>query len=183
MPIEKIITVFGATGSQGGQGGVVVLTFLNDPESKDWVVRVSGGKRAHVYLFDGQAKVAEYVDMLGISASYFMTGFYMLNLHGEMFKLSFDNTYTLGLPIASTAPPMYDTRDTGTYVKVIVLNKDKLLGNRLLGATSYRTSEEIVGSFKKVFPEAEKTARYVEVQEMTYDNDMKSKGIGNAATY
>lgn len=139
---------------------------------------VSEGKLAHVYHFDGKAEVAEYVETLGIPASYFMPGFYMSNLPGQMFKLSPDNTYTLGLPIASTAPiPMYDTRDTGIYVKAIVLNKDKLLGKRLLGATSYMTGKEIVDSFKKAFPEAGRTARYVEVPETVYRNDMKSKGV------
>jgi hypothetical protein len=37
MPEKKIITVFGAT---GGQGGGVASTFLNDPKLKDeWTVR------------------------------------------------------------------------------------------------------------------------------------------------
>lgn len=262
MPTKKIITIFGATGLQGG---AVVSTFLNDPTLKnEWTVRgvtrdvtkdsaldlakqgvemvaadlddkpslleamkgshtvfgvtnywekgdmqleiqqgknladaakesgiqhyiwscvysatkLSEGKLAHVYHFDGKAEVAEYVETLGIPASYFMPGFYMSNLPGQMFKLSPDNTYTLGLPIASTAPiPMYDTRDTGIYVKAIVLNKDKLLGKRLLGATSYMTGKEIVDSFKKAFPEAGRTARYVEVPETVYRNDMKSKGV------
>ncbi|KAI6082868.1 NmrA-like family protein [Hypoxylon rubiginosum] len=262
-PTKKIITVFGATGHQGGS---IVSTFLNDPVLKnEWAVRavtrdatkasalelakkgvevvsadlndkssllkamtgshtvfgvtnywekcdmeleihqgkdladaakesgiehyiwsclwnvtkLSGGKLAHVYHFDSKAQVAEYVAELGIPASYFMPGFYMSNLPGQMLKQSSeDNTYTLGLPIAPTAPiPLYDTRDTGLYVKAIVSNRNELLGKRLLGATAYMTGQEIVDGFKNVFPEVGATATYFEVPEAAYRSEMKSSGV------
>lgn len=108
-----------------------------------------------------------------------MPGFYMSNLPGQMLKQSSeDNTYTLGLPIAPTAPiPLYDTRDTGLYVKAIVSNRNELLGKRLLGATAYMTGQEIVDGFKNVFPEVGATATYFEVPEAAYRSEMKSSGV------
>ncbi|KAI1767758.1 NmrA-like family protein [Hypoxylon sp. FL1150] len=267
MTSKKIITVFGATGLQGG---AVVSTFLNDPALKnEWAVRgvtrnvskdsalelarkgvevvsadlddkaslveamkrshtvfgmtnywekgdmqreiqqgknladaakeagvqhyvwscvysatkLSGGKLADCYHFDSKAEVAEYVESLGIPASFFLPGFYMSNLPGEMFRLLPDGTYAFCLPVASTTPfPMYDTRDTGIYVKAIVVNREKLLGKRLLGATAYMTGDEIVAGFAKVFPEAGRTARYVDVPEATYRSEMKSKGVPDYMT-
>jgi uncharacterized protein YbjT (DUF2867 family) len=136
---------------------------------------VSNGKLVNVYHFDSKAKVEDYVRSLGIPATFFMPGFYMSNIPGGMMRqLPPDNAWTFGLPVAGTAQiPLYDTRDTGKYIKAIVLNRDQLLGKRLLGATNYTTAQEVVDTFKTVYPEAGQSARYFQLSEQQFFDAQK----------
>lgn len=76
-----------------------------------------------------------------------------------------NNTWTLGLPVSINAPiPLLDTiDDTGKFVKGILLNREKLLGKRVYGATDYYSSERLIKEFAEVFPEAGKDAKAVEI--------------------
>lgn len=107
-----------------------------------------------------------------------MPGIYLSNILG-MFKPSPpDNAWTFGLPVAPTSPiPTFDARDTGKYVKAIILHRDELLGKRLLGADAYVPAQEVVDTFKRLFPsEAGKTARFYQVPEEMFRGFMKSQG-------
>ncbi|KAI1081930.1 putative NmrA-like family domain-containing protein 1 [Whalleya microplaca] len=151
--------------------------------SLHYVSKISHGKLPHVYHFDSKAIVEDYVRSLGIPASFFMPGFYMSNLPGQMFKPSPpDNAWTFALPVASTAPiPLYDPRDTGKYIKAIVLNREELLGKRLLGASAYLSGQEVVDVFKKVYPEAGQTARYFQLTEEMFRGYLGSQGLPDFA--
>lgn len=130
------------------------------------VTELSGGKLAHVVHFDSKAKIEAYVRELGIPASFFLPGFYMSNVPGNMFRqLPPDNDWTLGLPIPTNTPvPLLDPADdTGKFVKGILLNREKALGKRIYGATDYYTVAEIVKEFQEQYPEAGKTAKAVEL--------------------
>ncbi|XXG99715.1 hypothetical protein Hte_006056 [Hypoxylon texense] len=237
MSTKRIITVFGATGAQGGG---VVSTFLNDFElSSKWTVRavtrdaskdsakklaeqganvveadlndpgslvravkgsdavfgvtnywekasaeleveqVSNGKLPNVYHFDSKAKVEEYVRELGIPATFFMPGFYMTTFPKELFKPQPpENRWTLALPITSSAAmPIFHPRDTGKYVKAILLNAEESLGKRILGATDYVTMQEVVDGFGKVFPVAGELARFFQVPEDVFRGLLKGKEL------
>lgn len=64
MPSKKIITVFGATGKQGGS---VVRIFLNDPKLKDeWTVR---GVSRNVDGAAAQKLSSQGVEMVAVSTS------------------------------------------------------------------------------------------------------------------
>ncbi|KAI1267622.1 NmrA-like family protein [Xylariaceae sp. FL1019] len=260
-PAKRIITIFGATGNQGG---AIVKTFLNDPALKDsWTIRavtrdvskdsakklaapgvkvvaadlndkasivkalagadtafavtnywekmdmkleeqqgrniadaaketglkhliwssllniekLTNGKLAHVYHFDSKANVEEYIRELGIPATFFMPGFYMPNISGGMLSKQGDN-YVLSMPIAASSPiPLYDPADTGKYIKAIVQNKEALLGKRFLGATEYLTAQEVLDTFKSLYPEAGKTAGYYELPKEAFYGYMSSTGM------
>jgi hypothetical protein len=104
----------------------------------------------------------------------------MSNLPGGMFRPSPpNNDWTLGLPIPITSPiPMFDAQaDTGKFIKAIVLNKEKTLGRHVLAATEYMQAGEVVDVFKKLFPEAGKTAKYFEVPHDTFRGIMKGRGM------
>ncbi|KAI1432192.1 NmrA-like family protein [Xylaria sp. CBS 124048] len=261
MSAKKIITVFGATGQQGG---AVVDQFVNDPKLKDsWTVRavtrdvnkdsakklaskgvevvaadlddkatlvkavggsdtvfavtnywehvdmkheeqqgrnivdavkevgvkhfiwsslynvtkLTNGKLARVYHFDSKAHVEEYARSLGIPSTFFMPGFYMSNISGGMMSKRGEN-WVFALPISASTPiPLYETADTGKYVKAIVENKDALLGKEFRAATRYATPQEVVDDFKKVFPEAGEKATFAQISKDDFYTYMKGRGF------
>lgn len=131
-----------------------------------------------MYHFDSKAKVEEYVRELGIPATFFMPGFYMPNFPGQMLRpYPPQNNWTLGLPIPGSAPiPLYNPADTGKYIKAAVLNREKMLGRRILAATEYKTAQEVVDIFKRVFPVAGKTATYFELPKEVFHKAMTDSG-------
>ncbi|KAH8649765.1 NMRAL1 protein [Ilyonectria robusta] len=142
-------------------------------------VKKCTGKLPHVYHFDSKAAVEEYARSLGIPAVYFMPGFYMSNLPGQMLRASPpDNTWTLALPMPESAPiPMFDISDTGKVVKSIALNREKVLGKRVLGAFKYMTPKEILEGFKSVYSEAGKTATFFSTPHDAYTDALKGMGM------
>jgi uncharacterized protein YbjT (DUF2867 family) len=135
------------------------------------VTALSKGKLSHVRHFDSKAAVEEYVRKIGIPASFFLAGLYMKNLPGGMLRqVPPHNTWTLGLPIPTNTPiPLFDAaEDTGKFVKGILLNREKTLGQRIYGATDYYTVDQIVKEFKEVYPEAGKNAAAVELPEAVF---------------
>jgi uncharacterized protein YbjT (DUF2867 family) len=130
------------------------------------VTKLSNNTLTHIYHFDSKAEVEEYARAAGIPATFFHAGFYMSNVPGKLMRPSpaYDGAWTLSLPIPPSAPvPMYDTADTGKFIKAAVLNRDTVLGKRILGATEYMPLDGLVDAFRRVFPEAGKTARYEQV--------------------
>jgi uncharacterized protein YbjT (DUF2867 family) len=144
---------------------------------------VTAGKLPHVYHFDGKAAVEEYIRSLDISATFFMPGFYMSNLPGQSLRADPpENVWTLALPLPDTAPiPLFDITDTGKVVKSIVLNKDKVLGKRVLAAYKYMTPKEILDDFRTVYPMAGKSARFFSVPHSAYTDMLKGMGMPDFA--
>ncbi|KAK4177823.1 NmrA-like family-domain-containing protein [Triangularia setosa] len=128
------------------------------------IAKLSDGKLPNVYHFDSKALVEDYAREVGIPATFLLAGSYMSNLPGSAFRRDpqADNAWILSLPVSDKAIlPVFDAAaDTGKFIKAAVLNRDKVLGKRLLGATNYLTNAQIVEGFKKIFPEAGKTASY-----------------------
>lgn len=134
---------------------------------------------AKVYHFDAKAEVEEYIQSINVPATFFLAGFYMANLPGQMLRQDPDShTWTLGLPIPTTSPiPLFATQpDTGKFVKAILLNREKTLGKRIYGATAYYTPEEIVNEFKEAYPEAGKGAKAVEIPHEAFKKGMAHTG-------
>ena len=140
---------------------------------------VSNGVLPHVYHFDGKAEVEEYARAAGIPATFYLAGFYMSNLPGNMIRQNPpDNNWTFGLPVPETAPiPLVDISDTGKFIKGIVSHREETLGKRILGASAYLTCREILDEFKKAFPEAGKTAGYFNIPHDTFLQILKGQGM------
>lgn len=87
--------------------------------------------------------------------------------------------YTIALPIPPTTRlALIDiARDTGKFVKGILLRRDELLGKRIYGATEYLTVEEIVKTFEEVKPVDGKGAKAVQIPGEAYKNILASKGM------
>ncbi|UQC88037.1 Pex13 protein [Colletotrichum lupini] len=144
------------------------------------VNKLSKGALPDVYHFDSKAAVEEYIRTTSLPATFFLPGFYMANLPGGMFRQTPpDNAWGLSLPVPASAPiPLFDAAtDTGKFVKGIVLHREKVLGKRVYAATSYVTAGEAVEAFKKVYPEAGKTARFNELTHEQFKGALKGQGM------
>ncbi|KAK9317065.1 hypothetical protein V1524DRAFT_375558 [Lipomyces starkeyi] len=144
------------------------------------VTKLSGGKLDKVLHFDSKATVEEYIRQIGIPASFFLPGFYMSNIPGQMMRVNPGaNEFMMGLPIPGTSPiPLLDTAaDTGKFVKGILLNREQSLGKRFLGATDYYTPEQIVDDFKAVKPASGKGAKYSELPTAVFKAILASIGL------
>lgn len=140
---------------------------------------MTNGKLPNVYHFDSKALVEDYVREIGTPATFFMPGFFMSNIPGGMLRpLPPNNNYTLALPIPDTTPiPLFDPRDTGKWIKAIILGRDQLLGKRVLAATDYLTPAEMLAEFKAVYPEAGKTAGFFSTPHDKFLQAMKGMGL------
>ncbi|KAK7743601.1 hypothetical protein SLS53_004136 [Cytospora paraplurivora] len=145
------------------------------------VNKLTDGKLPNVYHFDSKAIVEDYIRELGIPATFFLPGFYMSNIPGNMMRqLPPDNAWTLALPVPETAPfPLIAEEDFGKWVKAIVLKRDEpgVLGRRVYAASAYVTAREIVETFKRAFPEAGRTARFLSVPHDQYLKTLTGFGL------
>lgn len=144
------------------------------------VTELSKGALPGVSHFDSKAKIEDYIRASGLPASYFLPGFYMSNIPGGMMRqLPPNNDWTLALPvpISSPVPLLATVEDTGKFVKGILLNREKTLGKRILGATDYYKLTDLVDQFKEVFPEAGKTAKNVELPHQVFKDILGQSGM------
>jgi uncharacterized protein YbjT (DUF2867 family) len=143
--------------------------------------KLSNGALPHIYHFDSKAAVEEYARSLNIPSTFFLPGMYASNFTAGSFAIRQDeksNAWILALPCSEEASyPLFDTVDTGKYIKAIVLNREKFLGKRLLAATDYVTGRELLDTFKKAFPEAGKTATYYQIPHEVFLATMKGHGF------
>ncbi|KAM0330667.1 hypothetical protein ACHAQA_003619 [Verticillium albo-atrum] len=147
------------------------------------VKKLTNGKLSNVHHFDGKAAVEEYARSLGIPAAFFMPGFYMSNVPGQALRADPPaNVWTLALPMPESAPiPVFDITDTGKVIKAIILNREKVLGKRVLAAYKYMTPKELLEEFKAVYPEAGKNATFFSVPHTAYTDTLKGMGMPDFA--
>jgi hypothetical protein len=104
----------------------------------------------------------------------------MSNLPGKMLRPSPQTgNYTLAFPIPTTSKiPLIDTeRDTGKFVKGMLLNREKVEGKRILGATAYYSPAQIVEDFKEVKPADSANAVAIEIPGEVFKGFMGSAGM------
>ncbi|KAL3422173.1 NmrA-like family protein [Phlyctema vagabunda] len=144
------------------------------------ITKLSGGVLNKVFHFDSKAHVEEYIRTLDLPTTFYLPGFYMANIPGQIIRqLPPNNTWALTMPSPASAPVplLAAAEDTGKFVKGILLNREKTLGKRILGATSYQTLQEVLDDFKAVFPEAGKDAPYIDVPHDAYKAALASAGM------
>ncbi|KAF8472850.1 NMRAL1 protein [Kalaharituber pfeilii] len=133
------------------------------------IKELSGGTLSKMHHFDSKAEVESYIrtSLPNLPSTFFLPGFYMSNIPGQQILPDpSTGVYTFGLPVPGDKAgiPMFDVRDTGKFIKGILLNREKTLGKRVLGATKYMSPNEVLEVFKKVKAETakEKGAQYNE---------------------
>lgn len=83
-------------------------------------------------------------------------------------------SYVLKFPAPERTPiPLFDSaHDTGKFVKAILTHRDSLLGKRVLAATDYYTSTNILDAFTEVKPESAKGSRFERVSEQAFKDGL-----------
>ena len=115
---------------------------------------MTDGALSHVEHFDSKAEVAEYIDSMkgDMAATYFMPGFYMTNIKGQI-RPGQDGTPTFTQPwdATKTQIPLFDAgKDTGTYVAGILSQDPKSVDGLYVHAVSqWVTPTEIVETVSK----------------------------------
>ncbi|KIX08900.1 uncharacterized protein Z518_03557 [Rhinocladiella mackenziei CBS 650.93] len=142
------------------------------------ITELSGGKLSQVAHFDSKADVEQYIRDIGIPATFFLPGFYMSNIPGQSLNNK-QGPYNFALPIPTNSPiPLFDTEaDTGKFVKGILLNREKVLGARIYGASGYYTPERIIADFQAVKPKDGQGGRALQVPEEMFKKVLASKGL------
>ncbi|KAM5441677.1 hypothetical protein MferCBS31731_003358 [Microsporum ferrugineum] len=153
----------------------------NDVQHLVWsslinVTQVSGGKLKGVSHFDSKATVEEYIRKIGVPATFFLPGYYMSNIPGGSLNNA-DGVYNFKNPIPNDAPiPLFDTgRDTGKFVKAILLNREKVLGKQIYGATDYYTPDRIVAEFQAVKPQDGKGGAAIQISDKDFKDALPEK--------
>ena len=146
---------------------------------------MTSGKFSHVAHFDSKARVEAYIRSIGIPATFFMPGYFMPNFDQVLMPnpQSEAHEYLLALPCPADTPlPLLDTgRDTGKFVKAIVLNRSSLLGERVYGATAYYTPEQVIKDFIAAKPIAGKGAHFVELPGEVFKGFLAKAGMPEKA--
>lgn len=91
----------------------------------------------------------------------------------------YDGKWTFGAVFSEKAPiPLFDAaKDTGLFVKAILLNREKTLGKEVLGATDYYTPLRMVEEFKKAKPEAGKDLTFNQLPVDVFKQILQGQGM------
>jgi uncharacterized protein YbjT (DUF2867 family) len=147
--------------------------------------KLSNGVLPHIYHFDGKAQVDEHIKALGLPHSFFLPGMFMSNLSGGMMMRrdaqNNDNGFILANCVpASAVSPYLDTRaDTGKWIRGIVNEGPR--GQRVYGATARYSFQDVLDTFKRVFPEEGARAKFVELPKDVYQGILQSSGMPEVA--
>ncbi|KAK2855748.1 hypothetical protein FQN49_004877 [Arthroderma sp. PD_2] len=146
------------------------------------VTKVSGGKLTGVSHFDSKAAVEEYIRKIGVPATFFLPGFYMSNIPGQSLN-NMEGVYNFSNPIPANSPiPLIDTElDTGKFVKAILLNREKVLGKQIYGATDYYTPEQIIADFQAVKPQDGKGGAAIQIPDQAFKGFLAMNGMSEEA--
>lgn len=91
------------------------------------------------------------------------------------------HAFTIALPNVpkdrKVIPLLWAEEDTGKFVKGILMNRESLLGKRVLAADRYYSAEEMVQIFSDVKPEAGKGAQAVTLTPEVYEGILMNKGL------
>jgi len=148
------------------------------------VKELTKGVLSGVHHFDSKARVEAYIRSIDIPATFFMPGFYMSNLPGNMIRQDpTTKDYVFSLPIPADSPiPLLDTEDdTGKFVKAILLKPTATIGKRVYGSSGYVTPTQIIKDFQEIYPEAGKGAKYVEISASDYKSGLAKVGMPEIA--
>ncbi|KAL0929793.1 hscarg protein [Colletotrichum truncatum] len=148
--------------------------------SLPYVQKLTNGTLTYVYNFDTKARIEEYVRSIGIPAAFFLPGSFMTNYSARLLQPSpaHDGAYAIALPFGADRPiALFDTADTGKFVKAIIRHWNDVVGKHILGTSGDVTGDEIITTFKRAFPEAGKGAGWHELDYDSWGSFVQGPGL------
>lgn len=148
------------------------------------VNKLSNGALPNVHHFDGKAEVEDYVRKNGLPASFLFAGMYMTNFKKmELMAAAKDDSSIWKLGLVEVPPtakiPLFDSGDTGKFVKAMVMRWEEVAGKHVLGATDYWTPVEMLEQFREVFPNAVQDATFHTIPKEKFMEVMSSAGTAD----
>jgi uncharacterized protein YbjT (DUF2867 family) len=137
---------------------------------------ISNGKYTNILHFETKAAVTKYIQSIGLPYTTFEPGYFMSNLRQSIRQANPGEPYLLSsfLP-ASTLFNLFDAaEDSGKYVAATLLNRESLLGQRVIATGGWYSGEELVDTFDQVFG-PEKTLKYNIISEEEWSRPLPEK--------
>lgn len=134
---------------------------------------VSNGKYTNILYFETKAAVAKYIQSIGLPYTTFEPGYFMSNLAQNIQQANPGEPYLLKSPIPVDAPLnlIDSTEDSGKYVAAILLNRESLLGQRVIATSCWYSAVEVMDTFNMVFG-PEKTGKSIVVSDEEWSQQL-----------
>jgi len=134
---------------------------------------VSNGKYTNILYFETKAAVAKYIQSIGLPYTTFEPGYFMSNLAQNIQQANPGEPYLLKSPIPVDAPLnlIDSTEDSGKYVAAILLNRESLLGQRVIATSCWYSAVEVMDTFNRVFG-PEKTGKSIVVSDEEWSQQL-----------
>ncbi|KAJ5744528.1 hypothetical protein N7533_009398 [Penicillium manginii] len=177
--MAKVITVFGATGQQGGS--VIRIILQDENLSKEFKIRgvsrdlskpqsralASQGVELvlHVPHFDHKAQVEQYIRSIGVPATFVLPGYLMSNYtQFGMLRKGDDDVYTLTYPVGKDAQfPLIDI--TSDMARILA------------------ESEEVTGKKTRFFQVDSETYKTGQMSQEMLENHLFIESPGRLSSY
>ncbi|PSN75360.1 NAD(P)-binding protein [Corynespora cassiicola Philippines] len=113
--------------------------------SLPFVSKITEGKLHNLHHFDSKAMVEEYVNELGLKASFVLPAYFMSNIPGSIRPDPSGSHYSLAwLFHPDTQIPMLDVpRDFGKFVATCLAEPEKTIGKHTLAASGWSTPLDV----------------------------------------
>jgi len=134
---------------------------------------VSNGKYTNILHFETKAAVAKYIQSIGLPYTTFEPGSFMRNLAQNIQQANPGEPYLLKSSIPVDVPlNLFDSaEDTGKYVAATLLNRESLLGQRVIATSGWYSAVEVMDTFNRVFG-PEKTGKSIVVSDEEWSQQL-----------
>ncbi|KAF2685404.1 NAD(P)-binding protein [Lentithecium fluviatile CBS 122367] len=120
--------------------------------SLPYVSKITDGKLHNLHHFDSKAMVEEYVNEIGVPASFVLPGYFMSNIPNSIKSVGEGASYSIAMMFKpDTAIPMLDVpRDFGKFVVACLAYPEATLGKHTLAASRWYTPLDVCHAVEHV---------------------------------
>jgi uncharacterized protein YbjT (DUF2867 family) len=120
--------------------------------SLPYVSKITDGKLHNLHHFDSKAMVEEYVNEVGIPASFVLPGYFMSNIPNSIKLVDDGASYSISMMFKpDTAIPMLDVPcDFGKFVAACLADPELTLGKHTLAASGWFTPLDVCRAVEHV---------------------------------
>lgn len=120
--------------------------------SLPYVSKITDGRLHSLHHFDSKAMVEEYINELGVRASFVLPGYFMSNIPYSIKPDASEEQYSISMMFTpDTEIPMLDVpRDFGKFVAACLADPDSTLGKHTLAASAWVTPRDVCQAVESV---------------------------------